>query len=636
MRSNAAEIEQILSNGKVILDAHPEFMNMSLDKVIDHLDDGTEQMIRDRWGTAAWIVIEGLKSFETCDLIEQLAQVKSGPLTYEYVGYLLQNNYDVSLEALIIEAHHQHKFSEMVKFVSPNLQFEKKIYKENIPLLLELMENHISEAECNTLIRCYAGHINNMHAQCLVLDMIGELNSLAEYRVVCHLQRDWYLTSRTEAIAYIDKLIAHQSMWSKKAALSFLDVSLYHEQETFRSRFSEVEEMINAQTELWEAGIPILIHFIVEAANRENEDDYYNKSFSYLSRISAGTISEKCIFMESIQLRRDLTPDLRTLFYEVAASPSNKDSYFIKLIADALYFPVSDGRWQEAIGIMIAAFCANGYLADYSDFFAATEMLHYELAKYSVEISTEALGYLLSGNASQVFFGLGLLMHVGNLNQIPFDDSNALTGAQLIRAMKGILYYAANDKKICQAAFELLRFGIDCDEYIGFFMDSVYGNYPMTLASTAKNYLKSDNILQKRLAEDVLSKQEQASAMHNRAYEIKDLQPSAEHNYIYRRAMAEQSKQINQKANEQSILGHLFSTRVLKYGVRSAFVTVGRGGDKSMRVFPFQTISCERELPAKYIENPVGYAIERQRCLKELKTDAVADKRVYTSVEGER
>ena len=630
MGAEEVEIVQILNRGQDVLEAHPEFFDMPLEKVIDFLDDGTEQMVRDRWGVAAWMVIKGLQSFDICDLIEPLAKVKSGPLTYEYVGYLLQNDYGVNLEKLIIEADRQQKFSEIVKYVFPNLPFEKTVYKENICPLLDLFESHISESECDTLISAYTTHITNMRSQSLILDMIGELSRTAEFQVVCRLQAEWYKTSKEEATAYINKLIEHQSILSKRAALHFLNISIFSDQELFQSRFFDVEKMINADSELWEEAIPLLMHYAKEHSNEDGvEDIYYEKTISYLNRIPFGTVSEKCLFLENIRFDKELSTALRKIFYSVAKSSVDKNLHVMELIANALYFKVRNGNCQDAISIMMSVFCANRFLDDYNKFFSAMNIITGEMKKHSAEITAEAIKYLLSDNAYQAFFGMGLLINMGDLKQISFEVSDALSEEQLIHAMTGILYYAVDARKICLSAFELLRLGSGCDNgYIEFCMDSVYGNYPTTFSSTAEKYLESDNLLQKQMAERIIETQKEITAKRSRAYTIRDIQPSSEHEYIYKRALAEQNKQINKNADEKSFLSHLFSKRFLKYGARSALLSSGRNGDMSLRISPFQTFSYELELPVKYLEDPIDYLLERQRYLKELKTDEIDNKRV--------
>ncbi len=634
---DAIEMEEMLRNGKRILAAHPEFADMSPEKVIDCLYDGTEKMTRDRWGAAAHLVTERLDTFEPYYLAEVLAQIKGGSLIYECIGYLLQNNYNVNLEMLLLEADRQHRFSEIVKYVSPNLPFEKKFYQENVRPIANLMERHINETECSTLINYYAEHIANTHSQRLALDVIGELTCVAEYRLVCNLQRKWYLSSKDEAIAYIDQLIKHRSVWSKKAALHFLDVSICVDYETFRSHFSEIEKLVDSEAELREDIISAFTHYIMELSNEEENDAYYDKVLEYLNRIPFGTVAEKRVFLESVRYNADIPRPLQKLFAAVAASPVEKDQYIVKLIAEVLYPQVHRGEWREALRIMMLTFGANKYLADYRAFFSATNMLDAEMAKHSGEITVEAIKYMLADNAFEVFFGLGLLLNLGDLRQYSISDSNALSETQLIHMMTGILYYADDSNKVCSFAFEFLRLGDKhSNGYLEFCVKSVYKNYPMTFSSVAKNYENSDNQLQKQLAGRIIEIQKETTDKRSLASAIKDLQPSAKHNYIYGRAMAEQNRQISQKADENSFFSSFFGKRILKYGIRSAFLSSGGNGNLNMRVSPFQTISYQMEVPLRYIEDPVNYAIEKQHYLKELKTDAIGHKRVSVTVEGKR
>lgn len=45
---NKQEIETVLAEGKVILDQRPELRRVSIDAVLDELDDGTQSWIGDR------------------------------------------------------------------------------------------------------------------------------------------------------------------------------------------------------------------------------------------------------------------------------------------------------------------------------------------------------------------------------------------------------------------------------------------------------------------------------------------------------------------------------------------------------------------------------------------------------------
>ena len=42
---------------------------MSLDDVLVKLDDGTEQMLHNRWGVTAWMVAKSLECFDVKNLV---------------------------------------------------------------------------------------------------------------------------------------------------------------------------------------------------------------------------------------------------------------------------------------------------------------------------------------------------------------------------------------------------------------------------------------------------------------------------------------------------------------------------------------------------------------------------------------
>ena len=64
MITDREEIESVLQIGEKILLDYPELYNMSLDDVLVKLDDGTEQMLHNRWGVTAWLVVRSLECFD--------------------------------------------------------------------------------------------------------------------------------------------------------------------------------------------------------------------------------------------------------------------------------------------------------------------------------------------------------------------------------------------------------------------------------------------------------------------------------------------------------------------------------------------------------------------------------------------
>ena len=230
---------------------------------------------------------------------------------------------------------------------------------------------------------------------------------------------------------------------------------------------------------------------------------------------------------------------------------------------------------------------------------------------------------MLSNDIHQVFFGLGWLMIIGVIYN---EDGNNLSFSnnQLIRILKATLYFSVDNSKICKIAFQLLNFIDEApDKYITFCMDDLYKNYPGTMLKVSKQFITSDVDLQVQLAELVTKAHEKTVQEHELCLKIKDLRPSEEHQYIYRKALQEQNKQINKKANEKSIFASFFSTRTLKYGVRNAHIIEGAQGEKFYQSSPYQYFKQEMELPGLYVDDPVGFAMKKQAFLNEVINSAL-------------
>lgn len=116
-KSDREEIEQILQRGEEILSNRPELADMELDDVLNALDDGTSEMIRDRWGVVAKIVYKSITDFSLDALVQKLAQYKDIGFICEYVGYLILTERCIEPEELLLEADRQEVFSKIVPYV---------------------------------------------------------------------------------------------------------------------------------------------------------------------------------------------------------------------------------------------------------------------------------------------------------------------------------------------------------------------------------------------------------------------------------------------------------------------------------------------------------------------------------------
>ena len=115
------EIEHVLKRGKEILNEHPEMYEKTYQEVLNILDDGTREMIHNRWGVTARMLAENMNVTNLTDLVDGLAKEVEfcgrKTLTCEYAGYLLQQEYGVDLIELLFLAGEKGVIDRIISFV---------------------------------------------------------------------------------------------------------------------------------------------------------------------------------------------------------------------------------------------------------------------------------------------------------------------------------------------------------------------------------------------------------------------------------------------------------------------------------------------------------------------------------------
>lgn len=633
MISDRTKIESVLERGKEILLARPELADMSLSDIIEELNDGTQEMIRVRWGVAAWVVVKSTSNFELQTIIDQLSDIKSGTLTYEYAGYLLMTEYGINLEELLLHAEKCNKFDNIVPYVIENLKYEMEMYEDNVMPILDMMENHLEHNIYHSFLRNYAKHIEAFIAQGLVVEQLGTVTKQVHYDLMHYLWAGWYACNAEEASKSVDWLLETENIWSKKAAIDCIDISIYYDRTVFQKHFAQIENMISESNEFWIIIIPLFTKYIMTTNEslKNNSDRIGNQVLKYLERIPNESQDAKYSFLESAQYPNGIAESLQTIINDTLSQSFCKDQRILNALDHYLYTQFPEGAWHETLQTMKNVFLANRYFGDYEDFFHAMNLLRTKLKKYSSSITLQAINNILSGDLGQLFFGLGLLVEFGDIQSL-FQDKEknpeiaqvpVLTNPQMIQLMKAIFYYWADSKRVCDMAFQLLNFSNDSNElYTTFCMEEIFKNYPATMYETAKQYDNSGPDLYLHLSKLVIEKYDRQLSDKQRSYQINDLRPSQEHDYIYRKAIIEQNRRINKQAEEESVFRQLFKTRMLKYGVRSAFIVKGRKNEKFYQVHPYARIEHKVELPMQYICDPVEFSLNRQAYIKEVMSHA--------------
>lgn len=638
------EIESVLQIGEKILLDHPELYNMSLDEVLVKLDDGTEQMLHNRWGVTAWMVVQSLECFDVKNLVIQLSEIDSGILTYEYAGYLLQVKYQINLEELILEADKCEKFDKIILYVNENIVFQSEVNEQYIGRIVNMIGNHTDNNLHRAFLVNYAKHIINMDVQRLTEEILGDLAGQAQYDFMSVLRWEWYQKDVLEAANVAGRMIQRGSFWSKKAAIDFVESGFYYDKAIFGRYFMQLENMALENAELWQMIIRVFVNYAVKVTSDDSieAERLYRKVIEYLKKIPEGTLQEKSCFIEVLQWKKEIPKEIVSIFQILISKSFDKNQNILGMLKNYLYVQLENAGWRMILQDMRQIFIANKYGANYEEFFNGMSTIIHVFSKYPEEVTREALKDMLSAGINIFFFGLGLLLKAGNLSKLYSENEVSevklmFTNWQMMHLMKGTLYFAFKTKKICHMAFQLLGFSDgNNSRYIEFCMEEVYRNYPGTFFEVAENYKDAKESKQVELANRVIKEHNQILKERELCYKIKDLRPSRIHQSIYRKAQMGQNRQMNERAHKESFFAQMFPSEILKYGKRSGFIVIGRRDEESFQVSPFAEFEYSIEIPAVYTKDPVKFELRRREYLEEVKKSAAGNKGLSASTERKR
>jgi len=628
MRRDRIEIEQILENGLRILSERTELADMSISDVIDELD-GSDQMISDRWGVTAHIVCQKIQKWDNKSLVHYLTNIDALELTCEYVGYLLQSKYNVALEEVIIEADQQGAFGKIVRYISPNLRFLPSVSGSNISRVLSVLAKYTDHNMYSSFLYNYATGIASCDGYQIVMGEFGDLSSIVEYHLLGNLKRHWFENDAKEASNMIDRMLEYKSVWGKKIAIDYWEMSIQYDVSLFQAYYSRMDSLRVESEELWQQMIPSFVYFTNLVDQTVKLLPEYCKAVECLRKLPTDTIDSKICFLRSIEFCKELAEDLWGIYREILAVSFNQNCRALDYLDYFWYTQIKNGHLQNVIQDMALCFSANRYRTRYSHFFEQINSTRSAMAEHVSLITEIALGYMLKDDPDEIFFGLGLLINDGSVRKL-YDEkmesgpdfTGLLIDDQMVRIMKLMLYYSVDDSQICYLAFQLLSLSMgEHDAYTEFCLSEVYGDYPATMYEVAANYKESNVRGQAELAKKVNEAYETAADEYRKASEIVDLQPSWEHQRIYRKAQNEHSKQIRKMANEKSFVSRLFHAQALKYGVRSGHIVRGIKKEKFYQATPFQRFEKKMEIAASYVNDPVDYEIRRRSYLSEVIPD---------------
>ena len=630
MISERNKIEEVLNYGEMILSQRGDLKNVPFNEILDMFDDGTQEMIHNRWGVLAQVIISSVTSWEIKALVEYLGKIDCPPLAYEYVGYALQSNHGVVLEELLIEAAGCKYFDTITKYVSSNLQHKRKLHLHLVNPFLMMLEKYKDHSVYHATLHYYAKGIAACDGCLAVVTEIGSVSGEVQYQLIYNLRRYWFIDKSEEAAEQIGLFLSQNTIWAWKAAMDYCEWRIPNDNTILEKYYPKIDELVDRHTELKLHVISLLVEYILQTFQDKEKHTQYPIISSKLKLLLKQVPSAKDRFLQKIEYINDYPLDIYDIFQDILSVPLTDGSDTLKHLDNCFSFILEKQGYQAVLENMFKCFSVNKYRSQFTVFFNALDSTIYALSEYAIQITDLALTYVMTSDLDKLFFGLGLLVKLGNIKELynkKMEEDPSYAGSydedKLIRVMKAVLFFTVDEDQISHIAFSLLYLAKGTTQkYLQFCMETVFYDYPIKMHEISESYAQNCLPVQEEFV--VLVKKAYASKveLQEKARDIPDLYPSDEHERIYRRAQRVQSGEISKKANEMSFFSSLFDRRVLKYGRRSGYVIKGIKNQQFYQSSPYQELRYEHHLPMTYVIDPVEYSMRRYAFLQEVEERA--------------
>jgi len=602
------EMKQTLEAGDKILLDKPELNEMLPEDVLDSLNDGTQEMIHNRWAVAARVYVNGIQDFSYEKLVERLAQSDISEFLCIYIFFILQEEYGISVVKMLIEAKRQSLIERIIPYVYGNLEYEKKIDTDEIVVFLETL-NLVSLNKKIYLMKDYAKLIVKDSQQELVFQVITQDSNHVDSEFMQFLVCEVYKKDYKQANQMIETLLSGKESAEKfwVAITEGLYSSLYFELDFFEEQYKKFSEYVKDRT-IWIRNIKSLVLYITKSSGRVG---VRCEVMSELKTVCGGDAEEKSEFLNSISRIEVLDEELLNIRDSIFACSFKKDAIVLGAIKD--YFVITRDKWSEPdiFETLRCIFIVNEYdMSNYKQFFDGLDWVWNELEKEQKTAWEKFIESMFCQGIHQFVFAIGLYEYVLNVSELANVLQNHKISIEQASIIIGILtYWLPNGEKISHMGFEMAKLvhSDDNEEYMDVFLEEIYGNFCDSSRKMAEKYLKSQNNLQMRLVNEVTERHNKKRTVQEKARKVPDFQPSVERSRIYQIVRNEQNKKINKLAHQKSVFMNIFPTRVMKYGKRNAVVQNMGRGEQAYATSPYVVTEYAFELPVLYTQHPAEW-----------------------------
>ncbi|MEY8335662.1 hypothetical protein AALB53_21645 [Lachnospiraceae bacterium 47-T17] len=607
MTDNFSEVVKMFSMADSLISENPALLSMSTDQIFDELDDGTEKMRHIRWGVMTRAKLRELKSFEIQDIIDFLFAIEEHNLLAEYIGFILQSEYDVSLLELMLEAYRQGGQNQILPFVKECIEYEKDCFVGQIDKVLGLIESIDEESYRYSFVNGYANLVVNKNEETLILEKyISDYSESLKYLVV-RIAAELYGKRRENAEKWLGIFLNEKSEYCRLMGVKLLHQSTFLDYKLFEKYFIFLETVFCENAVLWEALIPIYARYLVCKDNNLYKENVKKR----LCSIKNDDLGKKRQLIQSIGYYVKKCEDYMELIDEITSVSFEKDNQLLQRLDYYLEYKFEINA-DIANKKLYDIYNTNAFKFDES-FLLLLPQTCSAMRQQVKNLIFFWYNKFLYGTIREFSLSLDIFNCVIKCEDIiNLFDIGQLTKKEMLDILEGILLFTINEKRIIKLTFGISSYIKDKDFFYEYCRDNIYVNYSGALVEKAYNYVESENEYQSDLACRLIEYHKSYIKKIQLGYEDKDFMPSTERQRRYQELRFEQNRKINEKAEKNSVFANIFPIRKMKYGKRFAFIQILKKGEYCYKVSEYAHHTMQVELPRSFMNDPT-----RHRYLKE-------------------
>lgn len=596
------EIKNMFALADEYIKDNPNVIEMSVDDIFDNLDDGSAEMRHIRWGVMVRAKMKGLNSYTEQNIVEFLANVKEKNLLAQYIGYILQEEYNISLLKIMVIAYKNNATVDILYVVEPNIPFEKELELENVYSVINILkENKGHKLLQQTLRNLSILIVSKEREDDIICKYIYEPTDILQ-DLVYYLGIELCGRQNDKVKDIVGLLLNQKSRRFDISAIDFLSRSVLYGTECFDGYIEDICVLNEKSEEYFLKLIQAFIDYLescYEGCNRE-------KIKMLLSKVIHGSIESKKFFSRAIDYRDLKSKECLQILAEFMDTSFEKDDEILKGL-DVYLKSLLQKNSQEGMRCIKKIYEINRYnLGD--SFFGLLPNACEELQKEQELLCEIAFDGILYGDLNAFTFGIKLYEKILVVSEMgAYIIKSKISDKLLIKIIRGILFFTINTEKMCTLIYESLN-GVELTaDFMKMCMEDIYSNYPGTFIKISKRYTESANEKQRYLADTLLQYDAKQRIKIEEGYNNTELRPSDQRMRVYHKAQVEQNNKINVEANNKSLFTRFFPSRTMKYGKRHAFVQAAQNGKYVFQVSNYVTHKVEMELPRESVNNPVEF-----------------------------